>query len=373
MQLAAAAALLVSFALSLLPLLAWVGLGVHRRANPVALAAAAMLFVYGPLLLSVLPDGTYKPLPRRVIRGSILLMAWSAASFLSLPIWFPAERNDAVATALGVFGLSSSAAPRAIADGLPGEPELSVPQLAEAEAVVQQELPPSQRVIGENQIALPYEGEGRRMSVPVIFGASKGRELEVDMMLDTGATYTTLSTELLAKIGIRPKKSDPVIKLHTANGEREATLVLVDHIWLGDLEIEGIAIAVCDDCASADSAGLLGLNVVGGFNVSIDADRKEVVFSRRASFDRKLDIKPFIDLDATFTRFPGGRVEVVVNTANNGPRAVRKLETQIRCREEHWSVSTGAVQAGEQASTHRKLPDHEPCDEYEISLLSAQW
>jgi len=358
--------LLAAVVVSLVPFLAWVGLGVHRHASPVAVAMAAMLLVYVPPLVSVLSR------PRdRAIGLAVALSAWSFAMFAILPVYFPGERRQAVATGLGIVGLGRDQLPQRLAANLPDEPAMATPEMAEAEPIAVRGPPPG-TPLTDDQIALPYEGEGRRLSVPVIFG-NGGKELELEMMFDTGATYTTLSTEVLRKLGVVLGEEDPRIRLHTANGDRDTSVVLLDHVWLGDLRIDGVAIAVCDDCASADNGGLLGLNVAGGFNVAIDADRREVVFTRRATFDRKLDIKPFSDLSATFTRYPGGRVEVSVKLENRSRRPVRSGLASVKCADDVWTVEIGSIAPGETGNTRRKLPEHETCEEYEIALHEASW
>ena len=107
-------------------------------------------------------------------------------------------------------------------------------------------------------------------------------------------------------------------------------MALVDQVWLGNLSIDGAAVATCDLCATKDTTGLLGLNVTGGFNFFVDGDRQEVVFTSRFDRDNRLDVSPFIDLSATFTRFPGGRVEVVVNLANRSERTIAQADASIR-------------------------------------------
>lgn len=360
--------LLVALLASLVPFFALVGLGAHRHASAWATTSAAMLLLYAPPLGMALAARRDRP-----VMLSSAILAWSLAVFLVLPVYFPGERKPAVATGLGLVGLGSDGfgLPERLAATLPDEPAMATPEVAEAEPLVV-DAPPAAGPLRQDQIALPYEGEGRRMSVPVVFG-NAGRELEVDMMFDTGATYTTLSSELLLRLGIAPSEDHPVIRLHTANGEREARVVLVDRVWLGDLAIDGVAIATCDDCASSDTAGLLGLNVAGGFNLSIDADRREVVFTRRATFDRKLDVKPFTDLSATFTRFPGGRVEVAVRLENLGRRAIDDASTSIRCGAGEWLVDLDPIAAGQVGHARRKLPPHETCEQYEIALHAAAW
>jgi clan AA aspartic protease (TIGR02281 family) len=356
---------------SCVPLVALIGLGIHRHASPPALVGAAMFLVYGPPLAVALAGR------QRVALLATGLAGWALALFGLMPVYFPGERREAVATGLGVLGIGVDGL-QALAERLPEEPTVASPEVAEATPVAVDVAPAAADPIGDDQMTLPYEGEGRRLSVPVIFG-NGSTEVDLDMMFDTGATYTTLSHATLAKLGVHPGKSDPVIRLHTANGERDATVVLLDHVWLGDLQIDGVAIATCDDCAGTDVGGLLGLNVSGRFNVAIDADRREVVFTRRVSTDRKLDIKPFTDLSATFSRFPGGRVEVVMKLENRARREIADAVTSVRCSaggsgsRESWTVDLGTVAAGERTETRRKLPQHEPCDEYEIALDRATW
>lgn len=361
-------ALLVALGASLVPFFALVGLAAHRHASAWATTAAATLLLYGPPLGMALASRRDRPL---MLASAVA--AWSLALFLVLPVYFPGERNQAVATGLGLVGVGSDrfGLPARLAATLPDEPAMATPEVAEAETL-KVDVPAAAGPLADDQIALPYEGEGRRMSVPVIFG-NAGRDLEVDMMFDTGATYTTLPVALLEKLGVEVGPDDPTIQLHTANGERDARVVLVDQVWLGDLAIEGVAIATCDDCASADTAGLLGLNVAGGFNVAIDADRREVLFTNRRSFDRKLDVKPFTDLSATFTRFPGGRVEVAVRLENLGRRPIDGAATSIRCDGDQWLVELAGIRPGEVGQARRKLPQHEPCEQYEIALHSASW
>ncbi|MEQ1566185.1 MAG: retropepsin-like aspartic protease [Myxococcota bacterium] len=349
---------------SLVPLVAWIGLGVHRHASPMAVSLGATFVVYAPPLAVALASARGRAVP-----FATSLAGWALGLFAVLPIYFPGERSEAVTTGLGALGLDVDGA---WVERLPDEPLLSTPEVTEAAPAVAAPAQPPAAPLGDDQIALPFEGEGRRLSVPVIFG-NGGQELEVDMMFDTGATYTTLSHALLARLGVTPSPSDPKIRLHTANGERDAQVVLLDRVWLGDLPIDGVAIATCDDCASGDTGGLLGLNVSGRFNVSIDGDRREVVFTRRANADRKLDVKPFTDLSATFSRFPGGRVEVVVTLQNLGRRDLTSATAAVKCPSGEWTVELGAIRAHEQADVRRKLPAHPKCEEYEISLQGASW
>ncbi len=347
--------------------LAMLGVGLHRHASAFAVSATATLLVFGPGLVA---SGIARR-DRFVIFG-LTELAWSMLILLQvLPVYFPGERREALAAGISVLGLGRfDSVARNMADVLPAEPSVATPRVAEAAAMVTVVPPPLP--LSQDQIVLPFEGEGRTLAVPIVVEHA-GQQLEVYMMLDTGATYTTLSTDTLSLLGAEPTPSDPVIELHTANGEREARLVLLDRVWLGDQPVDGVAIATCDRCASADTSGLLGLNVAGGFNVTIDVDRREMVFSRRAALDRVLDVKPFVDLDASFIRHPGGRVEVEVRLDNPRNRLALDVVTSVRCGEKTWTVPVGTVPPVGRLSATRRLPLHESCDTYEVDLVGGRW
>ncbi len=345
-----------------------VGLGLHRHGQPWAVSLAATTAVFLPPLLAAIAASR-----ERFVAFSAGALLWSLAGLLLLPVYFPGERRDAVTTGLALLGGGQdwSDLARSVADTLPDEPEVAAPELAAAVEIEDPILPPA-APIGDHEIVLPYEGEGRNLAIPVVF-EHDGREVEVMMMLDTGATYTTLSDDVLAQLGLTPSDRDPVIRLHTANGEREANILGVDAVWLGDLRLDGVALATCNQCSSRETAGLLGLNVASGFNVAIDADRREVTFSRRANHDRKLDIKPWLDLDARFARYPGGRVEVEIDALNTGETPISSASAAVRCGDRRWSVDLGPLPPGEPVAVRRKLPAHTSCEAYEIGLDQARY
>ena len=345
-----------------------VGLGLHRHGQPWAVSLAATTAVFLPPLFAAIAAHR-----ERFLAFSTGSLLWSIAGLLLLPVYFPGERRDAVTTGLALIGGSQdwSDLARSVADSLPDEPEVAAPELAAAIEIEDPILPPAEP-IGDHEIVLPYEGEGRNLAIPVVF-EQDGREVEVMMMLDTGATYTTLSDAVLDQLGLARSDQDPVIRLHTANGEREANILSVDAVWLGDLKLDGVALATCNQCSSRETAGLLGLNVASGFNVAIDAARHEVTFSRRANHDRKLDIKPWLDLDARFARYPGGRVEVEIDALNTGDTLIREASAAVRCGEKRWSVDLGELPPGEDVVVRRKLPAHASCEAYEIGLDKARY
>lgn len=347
---------------------AMLGLGLHRHAPAWVISFSATVLVFGPPLVSATLAWR-----GRVPVFALFVGTWSLGLLSAMPVYFPGERRQAVVTGMSLVGGGEAweGVAQAVADSLPNEPKVASPEVPEAPLVVEPSLPPA-APLDDHQIALPYEGAGRRLSLPVVFGHGS-RSVEREMMLDTGATYTTLPLSVLRDLGAEPSADAPTITLHTANGEREAQVVLLDTVWLGDLAVHGVAVATCEACASSDTVGLLGLNVTGNFNITIDADRREVVLSQRASDNRRLDVSPFAELAANLSRYPGGRMEVEVDLTNHARRDVVAASAEIRCGDRSFEVDLPAVGALSAATVRRRLPEHAPCDRYQVALLSARW
>jgi len=360
-------AVFVALIPALLTFAVLLGLGIHRHAPAWSISLSATALVFGPPIVA---GGMARR--RRGLWFALWATLWSSLLFLGAPIYFPGERRQALVTGLSLGGLSSEGMAQSVANQLPEDPDLAEPEVPEATAVATATAP-APLALAQNQIALPYEGEGRRLSVPVGFANGDVQLDTIWMMLDTGATYTTLPASVMADLGIYPSEKDPEITLHTANGERTARLVLVDRVWLGDLALDGVALATCEGCSSEDTAGLLGLNVTSGFNLNIDADRNEVIFTSRSALNRHLDVKPFVDIGASISRFPGGRIEVEARLENTSPRHVDGASISVYCQEQKWLVELSDISPGDTSSSRRRLPRHEPCDAYQVGLHQASW
>lgn len=345
----------------------WLGLAVQGGGSPPVILSAALLLTVGPWVALRLADADTE-------RAATLQVIWAVAVFAVLPALFPGRRADALADGLAI--LSFETAPDSLHDAivtnlddpLPPDAASAVPLARE----VIEAIPPPGPALGSHEIELPYEGEGRRLSVPVVF-EHDGVELELYMMLDTGATYTTLPPAVLARLRASPGPDSPSLTLHTANGDRNAQVALLDRVWLGDQAIDGVAITECVDCASGEVEGLLGLNVASGFNVTIDADRRVVVFSGRKAHDRVSDMRPFVDLEAGFLRSPGGRVSLTVDLDNRAARAIEAAVVRVTCDDKEWDVDLGPVAPISLESFHRRLPRHARCESYRVSLHGGAW
>lgn len=345
----------------------WIGLGLNRQLPAWQVAATTILFTVLPI------SGLWALFGRS--RGALAAgtWIWPALVFLLLPGFFPGEFSAALGTGLAtlVAGAGPEWVARAGAAGERFQPVATIagtPPAPEAK-VLTPECPSLVPNRGDDTVALPYEGQGHSLALPIQFG-----EQDLSMLFDTGATVTTLDSDTLAKLGVRIPADAPELKLRTANGERTARLVQVPEVWIGGLKVSPVTVGVCEECADHRVSGLLGLNVSGLFLVTLDTVRKEVVFQQRdGDADRVVDIAPWLDLSALATIFPDSRVEVEIVGTNKAPRAIARADVGIHCGDQHFAGQLEDVGSGMTAKSRVRLPRGADCEGYTVTLEHARW
>lgn len=348
------------------------GLGLERQLSAVLAAIGASAVVLLPI------GGLATLMGNRLASAALASWAWPILVLVGAPLYFPGERVGALATGMGFFGaiggLKSAKAAAALGESLGGalgeEHGAGRPPPPSAPELVEPALPPSRA--GEDVLALPYEGAGRALHIDVTF---EGKEaVEVPMLFDTGATYTTLNSATLRRLGLSIDPMAPEITLHTANGERQARIALVDRVWLGDFSLEGITIAVCDECGGDDAVGLLGLNVSGQFTTTVDPARHELLLSRRVDeVNRQLDVGQWVEVSATATAWTDGRVNVEVIAENRSARPITELRIGIHCSGEDFVATVPGVPPRGTGTAEVALPRNTSCNQYRVSLDRAVW
>lgn len=371
---------LLGLATTLIGFATLLGLGVLREgpAWAVTLSAAAVV-----LLPAAAIGLAWRSNVEAWVSGLIL---WPVLLYTALPLYFPGERAEGLATGCGTLaGISGSEDTMRSAAGvcegmarllgpelLRGRPPAVEAPRIEADA---DPLPPRPTIavsLGEDDsIALPYEGAGHSLKVPVVFDADGSHELW--MLFDTGATFTTLNPDALDRLGVRVPSDAPSILLNTANGEVEAPIVLIERVWIGGFPVEGLTVAVCEDCAGEDHEGLLGLNVSGQFSVTLDPGRQEMLLKPAAGIDRMLDVLHWVTVSAMTYRYPDGRVEVEVTAENRVDRAVSQAVVSIECSGEQYEAEINDLAPRGTKESRVSLPRDAGCEETLIRLKSASW
>ena len=96
---------------------------------------------------------------------------------------------------------------------------------------------------------------------------------ELDVILDTGARYTTISWDIAKDIGYDPAISKRRVSVTTANGVIEVPLITVQSISLRELKVDSIEVTCLDIPELAGIKGLLGLSFLGKMRTYIDYKR----------------------------------------------------------------------------------------------------
>lgn len=351
------------------------GAGMLRQGAPVLVSVGAGLLVLLPSL------GVGVLFRRRMLGFALGLLLWPTAVVVGFPLYFPGERAEALASGTTVlllpFGLAMDPELAETVDALLPAPDPVRKLAPRAEVLPVEPLPPSTveppLVEAGDLVVLPYEGEGRTLAVQVGLDGQGQRSLDRWMLFDTGATLTTLDRTTLAGLGVEVRTDAPEVTVRTAAGDRRTRLALLDRVWIGGMEVEGVTVSVCDACADEDTVGLLGLNVSGRFRVTVDTARHELVLEPRTDEpDRSIDVAPWLDIEATATRWRDGRIEVEVRAVNHSSRTIQEAQVGIRC-DDTWVAELRNIPPRGRATSLVALPVGADCDGYTVGLERALW
>ncbi|MCI0654960.1 MAG: retroviral-like aspartic protease family protein [Methylococcaceae bacterium] len=101
-----------------------------------------------------------------------------------------------------------------------------------------------------------------------------GKQVEVALILDTGADYLVLPQSMMETFGVDPDSSESR-QLQTANGQTQARIAKIKSLQIGTELISDIEAAFIKDNQLGDTK-LLGMNVLQRYRVTLD-DREQTV------------------------------------------------------------------------------------------------
>ncbi|MGA9520222.1 MAG: aspartyl protease family protein [Myxococcaceae bacterium] len=108
------------------------------------------------------------------------------------------------------------------------------------------------------------------VALVVVNGSQKG-----SFILDTGATYVTLTRAFADKLGLQPKDHSKITMI-TAGGMRTVKLARVESLELKGLRARDVEVAISDDLPDQVD-GLLGLSFLNRFEVTVDARKAQLI------------------------------------------------------------------------------------------------
>ncbi|MCA9699176.1 MAG: retroviral-like aspartic protease family protein [Myxococcales bacterium] len=189
------------------------------------------------------------------------------------------------------------------------------------------------RVALDGDIVVPFSEEGAAIFLTVGLLGADGQEEQLDYLFDTGASYTTITSETARKLGIEVPDDAPTLEFNTASGPRKSRMVHLPALALGDVRVPGLLVSVCDSCATERTQGLLGLNVMREFVVQMDYQGSRMRLIPRiheGAANRAYDIEPVLSMQVEGRpEIWLGRIRWVVTMTNNGSVPVHDVMPRV--------------------------------------------
>ena len=104
---------------------------------------------------------------------------------------------------------------------------------------------------------------------PRIWNSNLNKLSKCMMLLDTGASMTTIDVSVANRAGISTIGAEP-ITVRGADSRISGHLATVKEIWLGDLNLGAVAVHVIRFSPESEVQAVLGMNVLKEFRVTID-------------------------------------------------------------------------------------------------------
>jgi hypothetical protein len=125
-----------------------------------------------------------------------------------------------------------------------------------------------------NTITAPVVMNGSSVVVLVTLNGA----LRVNLALDTGATITVVSHRIARSLGLSPLGTS---KVGTVGGIVTLPLARLGSLKVGDAEVQDLVVSIHDFSPDPRIEGLLGLDFLKNFHVSLDARRNLLVLGPR--------------------------------------------------------------------------------------------
>ena len=103
-----------------------------------------------------------------------------------------------------------------------------------------------------------------------IVDASPVRGRNIRLLIDTGASVTILTPDVLEQHGIRYQDTGRTHVFNTANGPVRAPIYILDSLTVGNWKVNQLEVGVLDLSGGPDINGLLGMNFLRHFQFFID-------------------------------------------------------------------------------------------------------
>jgi predicted aspartyl protease len=127
---------------------------------------------------------------------------------------------------------------------------------------------------GRSTITVPVEMNGSWIIVPATFNGA----VKASLQLDTGASSTLVSRRIANSLALSPLGARRAV---TVSGTITLSVARVGSLNIGGAEIRDLVVAIHDFSPDPRVEGLLGLDFLKHFHVSLDARRKLLILGPR--------------------------------------------------------------------------------------------
>lgn len=131
---------------------------------------------------------------------------------------------------------------------------------------------------GSGPIELTTIRSGNQHSVEVSLEGPGGQRVERLLLVDTGADSVVLPASMIAALGL-DQAALGEREVQTANGKASARVGRLAAVWLGERQVSDVEVAFLDDDKLA-GAGLLGMSVLGRYQMTIDDATNRLTLTR---------------------------------------------------------------------------------------------
>jgi len=118
--------------------------------------------------------------------------------------------------------------------------------------------------------------------IPVqLWSAIENRYRRISLMLDTGASVTTISPEIFYQLGYKPANVNKAT-ITTASSVECVSQFILHSIKIGDVEIHNIEAYAHKFPEESFAIGVVGLNVLRQFDIHLAFSQNLIVFNKIA-------------------------------------------------------------------------------------------
>ena len=124
------------------------------------------------------------------------------------------------------------------------------------------------------EITIPLTKSGGSFVVPVLLNQERFAQL----IVDTGASMTVLSTQVAIDLGILGTTDNELLTVNTAGGSVQVNMNYLSSITVGTARATNVAVALHDlPDIPEHIEGLLGMSFLKHFLVTLDAEHAQLI------------------------------------------------------------------------------------------------